>query len=133
MSDDTAQESEALIHPGDDGKFWAEVVGLAGCFTQGDNYSQIMARLRDAHELCSRSPAPAGGAPATPVALSERAKAGDLTAALVAGGWTASAEPSEFHALWEHSASGGKLCVPKDVGEALNSGYRAAVSAYLAG
>ncbi len=55
---DPEHEIEALIHPGADGKFWAEVVGLAGCYTQGDNYSKVLARLRDAHQLCSSSSTP---------------------------------------------------------------------------
>jgi hypothetical protein len=125
-------EIEALIHPGSDGNFWGEVVGLAGCYTQGDNYSKILARLRDAHELCSRSPGPPP-APSTPITLGDGASVGDLISLLKSAGWREADEASESHLLLEHGASGSKLCVPSDLAELIHSGLRAAITNYLAG
>ena len=124
-------EVEALIHPGDDGKFWAEIVGLPGCYAQGDNYSKIMANLRDAHELCSAAPTSAAPA-STPVPLEEGATAADLSAALATAGWAATGQPSEIHTLLHQATSGAILSIPVSPSEPLNSGYRAAVSKYLA-
>ena len=125
-------EVEALIHPGSDGRFWAEVIGLAGCYTQGDNYSKILARLRDAHELCSHAPGPPP-APATPITLEDGANFRDLISVLESAGWSEADEASESHLLLEHAASGSRLCVPCDLAEVINSGLRAAIIKYLAG
>ena len=126
-----SDEVEALIHPSADGKFWAEVVGLHGCYAQGENYSQIMTNLRDAHELCSASPSPAP--PPVTLELGEGATASDLVAELAANGWNESAGSSSIHQLVVHPESGARLCVPASSGEALSSGYRAAVTKYLRG
>lgn len=125
-----APEIEALIHPGDDGKFWAEVVGVPGCYTQGDNYSKILARLRDAHELCSNSPSQAGD-PSTPISLDDGATVADLNAALDAAGWSRTTVASETHTILQHAVSGARLCVPRDESELLNSGFRQAIAKYL--
>ena len=125
-----SDEVEALIHPSDDGNFWAEVVGLNGCYAQGENYSKIMAHLRDAHELCSCAP----GLPAPPaagVALEDGATVADLIAVLAAHGWAESGESSEANQLLAHAESGARLCVPSGSGEVLNSGFRAAVQKYF--
>jgi len=123
------REIEALIHPGEDGKFWAEVVGLPGCYAQGDNYSKILANLRDAHALCSA--AASGTPPPVPISLAEGATAADLSAALAAHGWGPSSESSASHTLLVHPASGAHLCVPLDPGAALNSGFRQALAKFL--
>ena len=132
MSDESAgdQEIEALIHPGDDGKFWAEVVGLRGCYAQGDNYSKILARLRDAHELCSRAPA-SPTPPISVISLAAGSTVADLQAALGAEGWQASADESPLHRLLQHRASGAQLSLPSDPQELLNSGFRQAVEKFL--
>ena len=127
-----SEEVEALIHPSDDGKFWAEVGGLPGCYAQGDNYSKIIANLRDAHELCSASPSPATPT-ATALALPEGATVADLISTLTPEGWAATGEASAVHQLLQHGDSGAKLCVPLDSDAVLNAGFRKAVTSYLAG
>ena len=129
---DPEHEIEALIHPGDDGKFWAEVVGLAGCYTQGDNYSKVLARLRDAHQLCSTTTT-SPSAPPDPdgLSLEDASSMGDLMAVLTANGWSAQPGASEIHSLFEQAGTGALLCVPNESGELLNSGFRLAINAYL--
>jgi predicted RNase H-like HicB family nuclease len=129
---DQEPEIEALIHPGDDGKFWAEVVGLSGCYAQGDNYSKILARLRDAHELCSRAPG-SSSAPSMTITLKDGASVSELIYALKVTGWSETDDTSEIHVLLQHAASGSKLCVPRDLAEVINSGFRTAITSYLAG
>ena len=55
----SAQEFDVIVHPLDDGSYWAEVDGLPGCLTQASSYTDILAHLRDAHETCLAAPAPA--------------------------------------------------------------------------
>jgi predicted RNase H-like HicB family nuclease len=129
---DAGAEVEALIHPGDDGRFWAEVVGLPGCYAQGDNYSTIMANLRDAHELCISAPASASATPPpAAIQLGEVATVAELCAALSAEGWERTATASATHTLLGHAASGTILCVPIDPQQVLNSGFLQAVASYL--
>jgi predicted RNase H-like HicB family nuclease len=42
---------EAIIHPEEDGTFWAEVPSLPGCFTQGKTLESIKAHLQEAISL----------------------------------------------------------------------------------
>ena len=129
-----SDEVEALIHPGDDGKFWAEVVGLSGCYAQGDNYSKILAALRDAHELCS-GVIPGGALipAAEPVELPEGMTVGQLIANLGEAGWVRSPHRSAAHQLIQQEPGGAYLCVPLDEALEINSGFRAAVAGYLNG
>ncbi|MGI9244765.1 MAG: type II toxin-antitoxin system HicB family antitoxin [Verrucomicrobiales bacterium] len=127
---DSEGEIEALIHPTEDGRFWAEIVGLAGCYAQGDNYSKIMARLRDAHEVCSRAaaaPTPA----AAELACDDGASVGDLAAALTANGWGNTEGGSEAHQLFSQEGTGALLCLPSDSDEQLNPGFHQALMRYL--
>lgn len=39
---------KAIIHPADEGGYWAEVPALPGCITEGDNLDEIMDNLKDA-------------------------------------------------------------------------------------
>ncbi|MFT5104825.1 MAG: putative RNase H-like HicB family nuclease [Verrucomicrobiales bacterium] len=127
-----SDEVEALLHPSDDEKFWAEIVGLNGCYAQGDNYSQIMANLRDAHELCSTVPN-LPPPPPTEIALGDETTVASLITVLAPHGWSESGESSASNQLLAHTGSGARLCVPLDSGETLNSGFRAAVTTYLRG
>lgn len=38
----------ALVHPEQEGGYWAEVPDLPGCFTQGDSLDEIYHNLADA-------------------------------------------------------------------------------------
>jgi predicted RNase H-like HicB family nuclease len=38
----------AIIHPAEEGGYWAEVPALPGCITEGDTMEEVMANLKDA-------------------------------------------------------------------------------------
>ncbi len=40
----------AIIHPAEEGGYWAEVPALPGCVTEGDTMEEIVANLKDAIE-----------------------------------------------------------------------------------
>jgi predicted RNase H-like HicB family nuclease len=42
---------KAIIHPAEEGGFWAEVPVLPGCFTQGETEEDVISNLREAVEL----------------------------------------------------------------------------------
>ena len=39
---------KAIVHPAEEGGFWAEVPALPGCFTQGETMQEIQENLEDA-------------------------------------------------------------------------------------
>ncbi len=39
---------KAIIHPAEEGGYWAEVPALPGCITEGDTLSEVMQNLQDA-------------------------------------------------------------------------------------
>ena len=39
---------KAIIHPAEEGGYWAEVPALPGCITEGDTMNEVMANLKDA-------------------------------------------------------------------------------------
>lgn len=39
---------KAIIHPAEEGGYWAEVPALPGCITEGDTIDEVMANLQDA-------------------------------------------------------------------------------------
>lgn len=41
---------KAIIHPAEEGGFWAEVPAFPGCITEGDTMEEILANLQDAIE-----------------------------------------------------------------------------------
>ncbi len=41
---------KAVIHPAEEGGYWAEVPALPGCITEGDTIDEVMANLKDAIE-----------------------------------------------------------------------------------
>jgi predicted RNase H-like HicB family nuclease len=41
---------KAIIHPAEEGGFWAEVPALPGCITEGDSMEEVMTNLKDAIE-----------------------------------------------------------------------------------
>ncbi len=40
----------AIIHPAEEGGYWAEVPALPGCITEGDTMEEVMANLKYAIE-----------------------------------------------------------------------------------
>jgi predicted RNase H-like HicB family nuclease len=41
---------QAIIHPAEEGGFWAEVPAMPGCVTQGDTRAELESNLREAVE-----------------------------------------------------------------------------------
>jgi predicted RNase H-like HicB family nuclease len=41
---------KAVIHPAEEGGFWAEVPALAGCVTEGETLDETLANIREAVE-----------------------------------------------------------------------------------
>jgi predicted RNase H-like HicB family nuclease len=41
---------KVVIHPGEDGGFWAEVPGFPGCASQGATLEEVRANIREAFE-----------------------------------------------------------------------------------
>ena len=41
---------KAIIHPAEEGGYWAEVPALPGCITEGDLMEELLANLKDAIE-----------------------------------------------------------------------------------
>ena len=39
---------KAVVHPAEEGGFWAEVPALPGCFTQGESLEEIRENLKEA-------------------------------------------------------------------------------------
>ena len=42
---------KAIMHPAEEGGYWAEVPALPGCVTQGETLQELEANLREAIEL----------------------------------------------------------------------------------
>ena len=40
----------AIVHPAEEGGYWAEVPALPGCVTEGDTMEEVVANLQDAIE-----------------------------------------------------------------------------------
>ena len=41
---------KAIVHPAEEGGFWAEVPALPGCVTQGESLEEVRANLKEAIE-----------------------------------------------------------------------------------
>lgn len=41
---------KAIIHPAEEGGYWAEVPALPGCVTEGETMTEVVANLQDAIE-----------------------------------------------------------------------------------
>ena len=39
---------KAVVHPAEEGGFWAEVPALPGCFTQGESLEEVRENLKEA-------------------------------------------------------------------------------------
>ena len=39
---------KAIIHPAEEGGYWAEVPALHGCITEGDSMDEVLHNLQDA-------------------------------------------------------------------------------------
>ncbi|SJM90235.1 conserved hypothetical protein [Crenothrix polyspora] len=43
---------KVIIHPAEEGGFWAEVPAIQGCATQGDTMEELLINLHEAVEAC---------------------------------------------------------------------------------
>jgi predicted RNase H-like HicB family nuclease len=43
---------KVIVHPAEDGGFWAEVPAIQGCATQGDTMEELLTNLKEAVEAC---------------------------------------------------------------------------------
>lgn len=41
---------KVLVHPAEEGGFWAEVPALPGCVSEGDTWDETLANIREAAE-----------------------------------------------------------------------------------
>ena len=41
---------KVLVHPAEEGGFWAEVPALPGCVSEGETLDEVLANIRDAAE-----------------------------------------------------------------------------------
>ncbi|HLO88258.1 MAG TPA: type II toxin-antitoxin system HicB family antitoxin [Nostocaceae cyanobacterium] len=41
---------KAIIHPAEEGGYWAEVPALPGCITEGETMEEVLTNLKDAIE-----------------------------------------------------------------------------------
>ena len=46
------QEYVLVIHPAEEGGYWAEVPAIPGCATQGDDFEELLLNLYDAVDAC---------------------------------------------------------------------------------
>jgi predicted RNase H-like HicB family nuclease len=43
---------KAVVHEAEEGGFWAEVLGIPGCATQGETLEELLRNLHEAIEGC---------------------------------------------------------------------------------
>jgi predicted RNase H-like HicB family nuclease len=43
---------KVIIHPAEEGGFWAEVPAIQGCATQGDTFEELLSNIYEAVEGC---------------------------------------------------------------------------------
>ena len=43
---------KVIVHPGEEGGYWAEVPSIPGCATQGNSYEELIQNLYEAVEGC---------------------------------------------------------------------------------
>jgi predicted RNase H-like HicB family nuclease len=41
---------KVLVHPAEEGGYWAEVPALPGCVSEGDTFDEVIANIREAAE-----------------------------------------------------------------------------------
>lgn len=43
---------KVIVHPAEEGGYWAEVPAIPGCATQGENMKDLVENIREAIEAC---------------------------------------------------------------------------------
>ena len=49
---------KVIIHPAEEGGFWAEVPALPGCYSQGETVEEMLENIREAIECHLDAPTP---------------------------------------------------------------------------
>ena len=47
---------KVIVHPAEEGGYWAEVPAIPGCATQGETMDELLANVREAVEGCLSVP-----------------------------------------------------------------------------
>jgi predicted RNase H-like HicB family nuclease len=53
-----AMKIKVVVHEAEEGGYWAEVPGIPGCATQGENFEDLLHNLYEAVEACLAVDAP---------------------------------------------------------------------------
>ena len=48
----SSMKLKVIVHPAEEGGFWAEVPAIPGCATQGDSFEELLQNLYEAVEGC---------------------------------------------------------------------------------
>lgn len=43
---------KVIVHPAEEGGYWAEVPSISGCVTQGDTWEELLHNIYEAVEAC---------------------------------------------------------------------------------
>jgi predicted RNase H-like HicB family nuclease len=43
---------KVIVHPAEEGGYWAEVPAILGCVTQGESFEELLSNLYEAIEAC---------------------------------------------------------------------------------
>ena len=43
---------KAIIHEAEEGGYWAEILAIAGCATQGDTFPELLCNIYEAVDAC---------------------------------------------------------------------------------
>jgi len=43
---------KVIVHPAEEGGYWAEVPAILGCVTQGETLAELLQNVREAIEAC---------------------------------------------------------------------------------
>jgi predicted RNase H-like HicB family nuclease len=43
---------KVIVHPAEEGGYWAEVPAIPGCVTQGESFEELLSNLYEAIEAC---------------------------------------------------------------------------------
>jgi len=43
---------KVIVHPAEEGGYWADVPAIPGCVTQGENFEELLSNLYESIEAC---------------------------------------------------------------------------------
>ncbi len=121
---------DVVVHPLDGHTFWGEVVGLSGCVTQGESYTEVLERLEDAFAACTNGSPLATFPHPSEESFEKVTTSGELAAYLQSLGWTV-AHASDHHDVYHAPDGGARLTVIREPGIELYSPVREAARKVL--